>query len=628
MDTDKWTDKELERLEKRIQQEYEKAQEELGQKAQDYFLQYEDRFKREELAMLTSSLTKDEVADKWADLYGSMAGFDSWFKTADHAYGQTAAEASQKFKQWEYAQLGRGQHWYDLRDQMAERLTQTNQIAAGYTNGILPKIYIANSNGVAAIAEEAAMKQGVAGVRFDLVDEYTVRRLMMESSDVRPYKPVDVSIIDSTQWSKNKIQNALLQSVLQGDSIDDFADRLQSVTNMNRSAAVCNARTATTYAQSKGKLDRFEDLAKKGVIFNKVWQATHDARTRPEHAEADGQEVDYNSTFDVGGEDLRCPSDPRASGWNRYNCRCTMRAHILGFKSIMSEEDQKKANIRIKGDSDTKAIKGTKLDNILSNYGRTDLDLRLKDIGNAAYEGLQKLKANCKNANLVKLFDKYADNIRINQIDAVEIEAYNRNTRAMRLNVVKNIIGDRISNAFEVIEHETAHGIDHLTNRERTGNDHYFSATYKNGIFAKTMKKEGEKYLEKLAAKNMAVYEENKNNESWLAEHFIKRDENGNLPAYTDKLGKEIGIIDLYNTNPSEYAALIDILDGASNGTLIVPCGHGAEYWNEDPENYAAEGFASFSASELANRDSMNVLMRELPESYNIYIEMLGVMAK
>ncbi|WP_085983239.1 phage minor head protein [Methylosinus sp. LW4] len=59
-----------------------------------------------------------------------------------------------------------------------------------------------------------------------------------------------------------------------------------------------------------------------GLALDKEWGATEDARTRPAHAEADGQTVDKDADFVVGGEHLRFPGDPRGSAGNIINCRC------------------------------------------------------------------------------------------------------------------------------------------------------------------------------------------------------------------------------------------------------------------------------------------------------------------
>lgn len=353
-DADKWTDKELSRLEKRIDKEYQEAQKELDKIAKDYFNQYRARWDKEHLAMLTSSLSEQDVKDRWVRLYGSTNGFDVWYKTANKAYGKTAIEATAAFQRWEIAQLGRGEHWEALRDQMALRITQSNMIARDYINDVLPTIYTRNNNYIANIARQSAMQQGQTGISFELVDENTVRRLMMSSSEVRPYKPVKISLEKDTNYSKNKLQNALLQGILQGDSIDHIADKFQDAVGMSRASAIKNARTAVTGAQSAGKQDRYSDLADMGCKITKIWVATDDGRTRPEHADADGQEVPYDEYFDVGGEELLYPGDDNGSGWNIYNCRCTMKTGKIVFKSNLDDDTRQKANIRILGEEQEK----------------------------------------------------------------------------------------------------------------------------------------------------------------------------------------------------------------------------------------------------------------------------------
>ena len=53
-----------------------------------------------------------------------------------------------------------------------------------------------------------------------------------------------------------------------------------------------------------------------------TWNAVGDDRTRPEHLDADGQEVPLEDPFDVGGESLMYPGDSAGSDWNIINCRC------------------------------------------------------------------------------------------------------------------------------------------------------------------------------------------------------------------------------------------------------------------------------------------------------------------
>lgn len=61
-----------------------------------------------------------------------------------------------------------------------------------------------------------------------------------------------------------------------------------------------------------------------GFTAKKQWNAILDNRTRPAHAEADGQVVAVDEDFIVDGEPLMYPGDDsRASIGNTINCRCT-----------------------------------------------------------------------------------------------------------------------------------------------------------------------------------------------------------------------------------------------------------------------------------------------------------------
>jgi uncharacterized protein with gpF-like domain len=83
--------------------------------------------------------------------------------------------------------------------------------------------------------------------------------------------------------------------------------------------ALVIARTETHTASQVGS----EAAAQATQLdLDKQWGSTEDARTRPAHAEADGQTVDKDADFVVGGERLRFPGDPRGSAGNIINCRC------------------------------------------------------------------------------------------------------------------------------------------------------------------------------------------------------------------------------------------------------------------------------------------------------------------
>jgi uncharacterized protein with gpF-like domain len=86
------------------------------------------------------------------------------------------------------------------------------------------------------------------------------------------------------------------------------------------------SRTEThTAAQAAGH----EAAGSLGIAIRKEWVAAEDERTRTAHAEANGQIVDQNAPFVVGGEELMYPGDTSGSAENVINCRCASVAIIL-----------------------------------------------------------------------------------------------------------------------------------------------------------------------------------------------------------------------------------------------------------------------------------------------------------
>lgn len=287
-----WTDEELSKLERRIRAEYKKASKELQGTIDDYFAKLKKR--DEEMKAL---LDAGEI-------------------TENH------------YKQWRLAQIGRGERYEALRDKIAERMTMANETAVAYVNDATPGIYSLNRNYAAYTIEQVA-----GNASFTLWDEQTVKRLLVEQPDLMPYYPKKKAVkrgIDLA-WGKKQITNVVTSGILQGKSIKGLADDLQArIPTMNRDSAIRTARTAVTGAQNAGRMDSYVAATKMGIEMEREWVSALDARTRPEHAEADGQVVGVDEPFIVGGEKLMFPGDRSGSGWNIYNCRCTQIAKVKG----------------------------------------------------------------------------------------------------------------------------------------------------------------------------------------------------------------------------------------------------------------------------------------------------------
>ena len=303
----KLTDAELAKLERRIAKLYREAGEELQATIDAYFEQFKKR---------------DE---EMKALIGTVQNGKEW----------TEAD----YKQWRLNQIGRGERYQAMRDKVAHRVTDANAVAVSYTNDATPGIYSINRNYSAYTIEQVA-----GNVGFDLWDEQTVKRLIVEQSDLMPYYPPKRALkrgIDLA-YGKKQITASVTSSILQGKSIKHMADDLQKrITTMSRDSAIRTARTAVTGAQNAGRMDSYAAAEKMGIKLKKCWLATLDARTRHSHAMLDGEQVAQDKKFSNG---CRFPGDPQGPPWEIYNCRCTLVAALDGIDTSSAQRRARNAD--------------------------------------------------------------------------------------------------------------------------------------------------------------------------------------------------------------------------------------------------------------------------------------------
>lgn len=294
------TDKELAKLERRIAKLYREAGEELQATIDAYFEQFKKR---------------DE---EMKALIGTVQNGKEW----------TEAD----YKQWRLNQIGRGERYQAMRDKVANRVTDANAVAVSYTNDATPGIYSLNRNYSAYTIEQVA-----GNVGFDLWDEQTVKRMIVEQPNLMPYYPKDRALKRGVDlaYGKKQITKSVTSSILQGKSIKHMADDLQKrITTMSRDSAIRTARTAVTGAQNAGRMDSYAAAEKMGIKLKKEWLATLDARTRHSHAMLDGEQVAQDKKFSNG---CRFPGDPQGPPWEIYNCRCTLIAAVEGVDTSTAQ---------------------------------------------------------------------------------------------------------------------------------------------------------------------------------------------------------------------------------------------------------------------------------------------------
>lgn len=246
-------------------------------------------------------------------------------KLAEYKSGKITKK---EYDTWKLGQVEIGKRWAELKETLATDMTNTNKIAAAMINGHKPGVYALNHNYATFNLE----KDSLVDTSYTLYSHEAVENLVKKEPDLLPKNKIDVP--KDKAWNKKKIDNAITQGILQGESLKDVSGRLKQVTDMNQNAAMRNARTAMTGAQNAGRIDAYERAKSLGIEVKKVWLATLDGRTRHSHALLDGETIDIDELFSNG---LMFPGDPDGTPSEVYNCRCTLLGQPKGIDYNVSD---------------------------------------------------------------------------------------------------------------------------------------------------------------------------------------------------------------------------------------------------------------------------------------------------
>lgn len=305
------TDERLAKIEKKLHEIYSQSYSELKEKADNYF----EKFRKADLEK--AKLVKNGLLSE------------------------------EEYQNWRRTQMLMGKHWNTLKEQSASYIHNVNKIATAYVNDQLPDIYTLNYNLSARDIENTVDK-----ISFEMVDARTVKNLSLaDGKSFLPYKKLDPK--KDIPWNMRKINNEMLQGILQGESIPEIAQRFINVGVANEVSAVRAARTMMTTVENSARLDSAKRAQENGVILGKIWLSVSDSRTRDWHKHAARDYADpipIDEPFIVNGEEMDAPGDTRASGSNVYNCRCSLGRRVLGFKSILPQDKQGKIKVVFEDD--------------------------------------------------------------------------------------------------------------------------------------------------------------------------------------------------------------------------------------------------------------------------------------
>ena len=596
-----YTDAQLVKIEKQITKIYSRSQQEVEAKWNIYMERSEKRIEKAKTA--------------WEKAFAD-ANVDSG----------KVEELRLKYKQAMYNATFRNNYYKEMVEGITDTLTHTNEVALAYVNDKMPPIYTHAYN---EFADEE-----ISGYSFHTVNEHAVRNLIKNGDkSLLPQKTVNIP--KDKAWNMKNINSQMLQGILQGESVDKIAKRLQNVTDMNRNSAIRNARTMATGSESKGHMDSFDRAVKDGVIMKKVWVSAHDGHTRDWHLDLNGKEVDVDEPFDSEFGEISYPGDPSAHPCNVYNCRCSIRAKVLGFKWNKNTT---------KNDAKTKTAKANE------NKSLTEESLIKRDYGTdfAKFYGGEYYNAMCdlvdksSNVNLKTVWQQYQ--IKIGAKDPNYKGRAYASVGNVHVNKANDAVGSKWEAPYAVTFHESGHAIDFLTKdmAETNGLKLMYSSAYKDGIFPATIREEVEELVNKKDIELKALFKEHETDYGWLVGNGMMSTMDF---SYYTMYGKFLSGPPKYSKSYAyaavekeikglgdgrTYSDLSDMLEGASNGKIKCGYGHGNSYWKKlmgVDEKLGTEAFAEMTSATITNPESLETIKKYLPKSYAIYEDMIADIA-
>ena len=191
---------------------------------------------------------------------------------------------------------------------LSDQCVKADAKAMRYVETAMAAVFLFNRN------TQASTLNKKTGSLIPLIKKLTRKKRLLQ--------PPNPDKMKDRMWHRIKIRYVVTDGIRHGRSINDISERLETVTRMDTHAAIRAARTACTNAENQGKLDAMFELRDKyGIDVKKMWFATLDNRTRTEHRLMHGEIRELEEKFSNG---LQFPADPDGDPSEVWNCRCTL----------------------------------------------------------------------------------------------------------------------------------------------------------------------------------------------------------------------------------------------------------------------------------------------------------------
>lgn len=478
---------------------------------------------------------------------------------------------------------------------------------------------------------------------------------------------------------KKKIASEVTSLIASGQSWLQASEsmRVQRSFTIAQSDSMRIVRTEGNRINQQARLDAGDDAVKAGCDLVKIWDATLDSRTRPAHAEADGQIVEWGEDFTVMGEQLPCPG-VHGSASNVINCRCQLlkkpkwaldedeleelkkRAEFFGLDKSKDFEEFKEKYLKLPDDADTTPVPGVlgvpsdllkdKVQLDISQFPRQFSQTKPEIKNTRAFIDYINNLDGVYDPNVVELFSNMG---KMNWLNSKSVPfdithsvnhkvqyAYRWDGRYAEVKLVVPKVTDGDIGSICTTLHEEMHFMDLLAGGENT-HDGWFSANqtdlvnaFKNddgsmGSEISDLFKRFHEECDRIDNEEETAYKQKLSELDAVHPFKTLR----SFSDYSDYRKKKDKLFKEYRSAVDKgcrsalgggLPALEDIYDALSRGERrdkgVVRYGHGSKYYKRDDSSAVEEALANYSDLSVTRPDLMQMLKKDKPE----VVEQLG----
>lgn len=207
-------------------------------------------------------------------------------------------------------------HLARLQGEVTRALREAGQALEEVTASQSGRMYQLGLDLVDCPLKAAGVKLGAAGVKAGAVAP------QVHVTQLAAMRHTTTDKMGLLKGTTRRINDQLSLVITGAQQPGQAVTAIQNLLNGDRARALNVLRTELNTAYAAASQERMDTARVMLPGLKKQWRKSGKRFGRREHILADGQVRDIDQPFDVGGEKLMFPRDPKASAKNRVNCGC------------------------------------------------------------------------------------------------------------------------------------------------------------------------------------------------------------------------------------------------------------------------------------------------------------------